>query len=225
MSRRGRARVQPHVSMLSPYLHFGQISPVEIALAVRAAQAPAADRASLPRGTDRAARTGRELRRTDARLRPLCVPAALGAADPRRARRDPRPLVYSYEQLASAERTTVLERGDARDARHRLHAQPHAHVLGQEGPRVVCPPEQALRNLLRLNNTYFHRRARRQLLRQCRLGLRAARPAVAAAADLRQGALHERGRPAAARPTSRRTCSAGAQPRGPTRRSLPRWAS
>ena len=37
---------EPRVSMLSPYLHFGQISPVEIALAVRKASAPLAERDS-----------------------------------------------------------------------------------------------------------------------------------------------------------------------------------
>jgi deoxyribodipyrimidine photo-lyase len=37
---------EPQVSTLSPYLHFGQISPVEIALAVRGAQTDGTDRAS-----------------------------------------------------------------------------------------------------------------------------------------------------------------------------------
>src|SRR6185437_1387736 len=37
---------EPQVSTLSPYLHFGQISPVEIALAVREAKTDANDRAS-----------------------------------------------------------------------------------------------------------------------------------------------------------------------------------
>jgi deoxyribodipyrimidine photo-lyase len=35
-----------HSSMLSPYLHFGQISPVEVALSARGADAPDADRAA-----------------------------------------------------------------------------------------------------------------------------------------------------------------------------------
>lgn len=36
-----------HVSRLSPWLHFGQISPLRIALAVKRARAPAADRAAF----------------------------------------------------------------------------------------------------------------------------------------------------------------------------------
>ena len=49
------------VSHLSPYLHFGQISPVEIALAVRAAKAAATPRTArvLPGGADRPARARR----------------------------------------------------------------------------------------------------------------------------------------------------------------------
>ena len=126
-------------SHMSPYLHFGQISPVEIALAIREARTGDDE--------DRSAYleeliVRRELamnhvfydERYDAYetgpngpARPWTAGAATCGlslhARATRSGRNPRPL---------------LECGHAGDAGDRLHAQPHAHVLGQEDPGVVA---------------------------------------------------------------------------------------
>ena len=126
----------------APICSFGQISPVEMALAaIAAAPAGDVDRASFLEELI----VRRELAHNFVWYRPdydsyACLPrwarASLGqhADDPRatplrragpRGRAHPRPL---------------LQRRDARDAADGLHAQLHADVLGQEDPGMVAEP-------------------------------------------------------------------------------------
>ena len=130
------------VSFLAAYLHFGQISPVEIALRVREPTPLSEDRAAFLEELivrrelainfvhyepdydryDCAARAGRATR-------------SIGIAD------DPRAAPLRRRGArGGGTHDPLLERRDARDARHRLHAQPHADVLGQEDPRMVGEP-------------------------------------------------------------------------------------
>ena len=132
-------------SLLSPYLHFGQISPVEIALrGARRRTGRATTAASYLEELIVRRELSMNFVEFDERYdRYDCLPdwaqttlrahrgdrrEHIYSAGAARARRDPRPL---------------LERGDARDGPHRLHAQLHAHVLGQEDPRVVADARAA----------------------------------------------------------------------------------
>jgi len=182
-------------SHMSPYLHFGQISPVAIALAVRASpEGDADDKAAYleelvvrrelamnhvhyePRYDDLAAvpdwaRKTLDAHRTDAHP-PSLRPGAAGTG---------------------AHARPLLERRHDGDARDRLHAQPHAHVLGQEDRPVVGLARGRLGPCAAPQQQVFPRRARRELLHQRRLAVRPARSPVGAAAGVRQRTLHERG--------------------------------
>jgi deoxyribodipyrimidine photo-lyase len=153
------ARVElgtPHVSTLSPYLHFGQISPVEIALAVREAQAPAADRATF-------------LEELIVR-RELAVNFVNTTSDydkyqslPDWARhslalhaRDPRAHCYTYEELAAAR--THDPYWNAAMQEMLTTGFMHNHMRMYWGKKVLewsVSPEVGYAQLLRLNNTYF----------------------------------------------------------------------
>jgi deoxyribodipyrimidine photo-lyase len=144
------------ISRLSPYLHFGQISPVEVAIAVETASAPAADRSKF--------------------LEELVVRRELAAnfvnanSDyarycglPRWARqtlalhvRDPRDKVYEYSQLADAK--THDPYWNAAMAEMRWTGFLHNHLRMYWGKKVLewsATPQEAYAALLRLNNTYF----------------------------------------------------------------------
>ncbi len=146
------------VSHMSKYLHYGHVSPVYVALEIRRGgkgrenidsyieelimrrelsmnfchYAPEYDSFScLGKGDPQGARQGR------ARVH-LCPRAARGCQDARR----------------------LLERGDEGDASHRLHAQLHEDVLGEEDPGVqpysrgglrddALPEQQVLRDATR----------------------------------------------------------------------------
>ena len=80
----------PYVtSELSAHLHFGQISPLTIALAVAEQRRPAGVHRRLPGRADRPPRAGDQLRGAQSRLRPLAGCPEWGAQDPGRARRRP----------------------------------------------------------------------------------------------------------------------------------------
>ena len=89
----------------------------------------------FPGGADRPPRAGQNFvctrRTTTASIR-----ARAGRGDAGTCTR--RPPTYALHAATSSKRARphdrALERRHARDARHRLHAQPHAHVLGQEDP-------------------------------------------------------------------------------------------
>ncbi len=159
LSRYCAARSLPayaQVSELSPYLHFGQISPVEIALAVRAARAPQADR--------------------DTYLEELIVRRELGvnfvtttadydsyAALPLWARRslelharDARAHLYGFEELAAG--ATHDPYWNAAMCEMRLTGFMHNYMRMYWGKKVLewsASPEEGHATLLRLNNTYF----------------------------------------------------------------------
>jgi deoxyribodipyrimidine photo-lyase len=147
---------QPRVSMLSPYLHFGQISPVEIALAVRDSAAPAADRASFLEELI----VRRELAVNFVSTTPAYDEYA---ALPRWAQRtlaehaaDPRPVIYSYRQLASAQTHDPYWNAAMREMLLTGFMQNHMRMYwGKKVLEWSKTPEQAHENLLRLNNTYF----------------------------------------------------------------------
>jgi deoxyribodipyrimidine photo-lyase len=115
------------VSHMSPYLHFGQLSPLQVALEVQHADAPKEDR--------------------DAYLEELIVRRELACNyvhfTPRYDRFEALPdwargtLTRHAADRRPATYTSLLECRYARDGRNRVHAQLHAHVLGQEVARVV----------------------------------------------------------------------------------------
>ncbi len=159
LSRYCAARSLPafaQVSEMSPYLHFGQISPVEVSLAVRAARAPQADR--------------------DTYLEELIVRRELGVnfvtttrdydsygALPQWARRslelhakDPRPHVYGFEDLAAG--ATHDPYWNAAMQEMRVTGFMHNYMRMYWGKKVLewsATPEEGHAALLRLNNTYF----------------------------------------------------------------------
>ena len=146
----------PHVSTLSPYLHFGQISPVEIALAVRAAQAPAADCASFLEEL---------IVRRELAVNFVNTTTAYDCYEslPDWARRslalharDPREHCYSYEELAAA--GTHDPYWNAAMQEMLATGFMHNHMRMYWGKKVLewsASPEEGYAHLLRLNNTYF----------------------------------------------------------------------
>jgi deoxyribodipyrimidine photo-lyase len=147
---------QAQVSRLSPYLHFGQISPVEIALAVRDAAAPAAERDSFLEELI--------VRRELAVNYVITTPRYdLFEALPEWAQRslnlharDLRPHLYSYEQLAAGR--THDPYWNAAMRQMRLTGFMHNYMRMYWGKKVLewsATPQQAHATLLRLNNSYF----------------------------------------------------------------------
>src|SRR5215207_898500 len=129
------------------------------------------------------------------RLRLLLLPPRLGQRDSERARR--RRAGAPVHSRAARERRDprrVLERGDERDALHRLHAQLHEDLLGQEGPGMERIARGGLRDNTLPQQQVLPRRTRPELVRQPRLGLRPARPGLEGAGGVWHGALHVRWR-------------------------------
>lgn len=142
-------------SHLSPYLHYGQISPVEIALAVRAAG----------QGADRTAYLEELIVR-----RELAINHATFASDydryeglPEWARktlgahaRDPRPHLYSPADFEAGR--THDRYWNAAMLEMRATGYMHNHLRMYWGKKVLewsKSPEAAFETLLRLNNKYF----------------------------------------------------------------------
>jgi deoxyribodipyrimidine photo-lyase len=148
--------IRARISRLSPYLHFGQISPVEIALTVAHACAAASDRAKF--------------------LEELVVRRELAAnfvnaspdysryeGLPSWARRtlaahahDRREHIYDYDQLAGA--ATHDPYWNAAMSEMRRTGFLHNHLRMYWGKKVLewsASPEEGYQVLLRLNNTYF----------------------------------------------------------------------
>ena len=168
---------------------------------VRDGRGPAARRPRrLSRGADRAARAVDEFRRLQPGLRPLRLPARLGAGAPCAIIGTiPREHRYSVRQLERAETHDIHWNTAMREMVHTGFM--HNYMRMYWAKKILEWSQDAGARLprprLQLNNKLFPRRPRRQLLRQRRLGLRPARPALARAAGVRQGALHDRGRPRA----------------------------
>ncbi len=144
------------VSHLSPYLHFGQISPIEIALAVRAAR--------------RRSRASRE-----AYLEELIVRRELAVNfcyyNPQydtfealpdwardtldRHRADPRPYVYSVDQFENAQTHDPYWNAAQRELL--LTGKMHNYMRMYWGKKILewsVSPEEAFRTALYLNNQY-----------------------------------------------------------------------
>ncbi len=154
----GRGRPEAGAaSHMSPYLHFGQISPVAIALAVRAA--PAGD------GEDKEAYieelvVRRELAMNHAHYEPRyddygAAPAwARKTLDAHRA--DPRPYLYTHEQFEQG--LTHDRYWNAAMMEMRETGYMHNHMRMYWGKKIVewsSSPEEAWETALRLNNRYF----------------------------------------------------------------------
>ncbi len=155
--REARARPgEPQVSFLSPYLHFGQISPVEVALAARDAAAAEPERASFLEElivrrelAVNFVATQPDYERYEALPEWAQRSLALHA-------RDRREHLYSYEQLAAARTHDPYWNAAMQEAR--LTGYMHNYMRMYWGKKVLewsATPREAHATLLRLNNTYF----------------------------------------------------------------------
>jgi deoxyribodipyrimidine photo-lyase len=147
---------EPRVSMLSPYLHFGQISPVEVALAVRGARAPAADRDSYLE--ELIVRRELAINFVLTNDRYDCFESLPGWAQRTLAlhARDARAHTYDFEQLAAAR--THDPYWNAAMQEMRLTGFMHNYMRMYWGKKVLewAPtPRLGYATLLRLNNSYF----------------------------------------------------------------------
>jgi deoxyribodipyrimidine photo-lyase len=144
------------VSGLSPYLHFGQISPVEIGLAVREAAAASENRlAYLEELTVR-----RELAINFVNMTPNydgydCLPqwARQSLAEHRHDRREH---IYDFARLAAADTHDPFWNAAMQEML--LTGYMHNHLRMYWGKKVLewsPSPQHAYDTLLRLNNTYF----------------------------------------------------------------------
>jgi deoxyribodipyrimidine photo-lyase len=144
-------------SLLSPYLHFGQISPVEIALAVRDAGkgADADRRAYLEELIVR-----RELAANFVEFEPryddyACLPAwARATLDAHRS--DRRQHVYTRDQLENARTHDRYWNAAMREMRETGYM--HNYMRMYWGKKILewsAEPDAAFRTILHLNNKYF----------------------------------------------------------------------
>ena len=128
-------------SFLSMYLHYGHVSPVEIALQSSSFRRLETQIDDFSRGTDRAARVGLQLRLVRTGLRHILGPARVGTQDHGNHRNDERRNLYTRTELENAETHDRYWNAAMVEMREdRLHAQLHADVLGQEDPRVDGTP-------------------------------------------------------------------------------------
>jgi deoxyribodipyrimidine photo-lyase len=145
-------------SHMSPYLHFGQISPVEIALAVRAAKAGGPE--------DRAAYLEEVVVRRELAMNHVHYTQGYDSYDravPEWARKtlaeqadDPRPHTYTEKELA--EGRTHDTYWNAAQAEMRETGYMHNHLRMYWGKKILewsPSPEEGFRRTLRLNNRYF----------------------------------------------------------------------
>lgn len=145
-----------NISRLSPYLHFGQISPVEIALAVSTAKAPVTDRASfLEELIVRRELAANFVNATGDYDRYDCLPgwARRSLAQHRHDRREH---VYTYQQLATGGTHDAYWNAAMLDMRNGGFL--HNYLRMYWGKKVLewsVTPQEGYRSLLHLNNTYF----------------------------------------------------------------------
>ncbi|MBX9931630.1 MAG: deoxyribodipyrimidine photo-lyase [Methylobacterium sp.] len=159
--RYGTERNRPEAgaaSHMSPYLHFGQVSPVEIALAVRTAQAGGPeDKASYLEELV----VRRELAMNHVHFTPRydsyegALPDWAKAALAEHAG-DPRPYDYSEEDLAEGRTHDIY--WNAAQAEMRVTGYMHNHLRMYWGKKILewsPSPEEGFARTLRLNNRYF----------------------------------------------------------------------
>jgi deoxyribodipyrimidine photo-lyase len=148
--------VQPRISRLSPYLHFGQISPVQIALAVMKARAPQADRTGfLEELIVRRELAANFVDATPNYDRYAALPGWARATLQRHSG-DRRAYVYRYAQLAAG--ATHDPYWNAAMQEMRRSGFLHNYLRMYWGKKVLewsASPEEGHAALLKLNNTYF----------------------------------------------------------------------
>ncbi len=135
-------------SRLSPYLHFGQLGPHTIALAVAESDAACRRPRCIPRRTDRAPRAGDQLRALQSALRlhlQSCEPWAMRTLGRASARPAPQSLLGA-RRWSSAETHDPLWNAAQRQMVERLDARVPADVLGQEDSRMEPVGRACLRN-------------------------------------------------------------------------------
>ena len=147
---------EPQVSMLSPYLHFGQISPVEIALAVQGAAAPRTDQDSfLEELIVRRELAANFVDNTPDYDRYECLPAWAQRTLALHAR-DRRPVTYGYEALVGACTHDPYWNAATREMLATGYMQNHMRMYwGKKVLEWSASPQQGYAQLLRINNTYF----------------------------------------------------------------------
>jgi deoxyribodipyrimidine photo-lyase len=143
-------------SHLAPYLHFGQISPLEIALAVQVATAPPADRSAFLEELV----VRRELAINFVHYHPHYDSYDSVPAWARRTleqhRRDPRPSLYTLEQRENAR--THDPYWNAAQREMTLTGFMHNSMRMYWGKKIIewkRTPEEAFADALYLNNKYF----------------------------------------------------------------------
>ncbi len=146
----------PQVSMLSPFLHFGQISPVEIALAAQGAAAPPGDRDSyLEELIVRRELAANFVDNTPDYDRYECLPSWAQRTLALHAR-DPRPVTYGYEALVGARTHDPYWNAAMRELLVTGYMQNHMRMYwGKKVLEWSATPQQGYAQLLRINNTYF----------------------------------------------------------------------
>jgi deoxyribodipyrimidine photo-lyase len=152
-----RARPEtPHVSHLAMYMHFGQISPLQIALAVQRAAAPAADRnAFLEELIVRRELAHNYVHFTKGYDRYRAVPE-WARATLARHRGDERPYLYTKRQLEDARTHDPYWNAAMREMKYTGYM--HNHMRMYWGKKIIewsRTPEHAFRVALELNNRYF----------------------------------------------------------------------
>lgn len=147
---------EPQVSVLSAYLHFGQISPVEIALAVQGAAAPRVDRDSfLEELIVRRELAANFVDHTPDYDRYECLPAWAQRTLALHAR-DRRPVTYSHEALVGARTHDPYWNAATREMLATGYMQNHMRMYwGKKVLEWSASPQQGYAQLLRINNTYF----------------------------------------------------------------------
>lgn len=144
------------VSALSPYLHFGQISPVEVALAVHEAAAGMDNRASyLEELIVRRELCANFVHRTPDYDRYACLPGWAQRTLAAHAG-DPRPHVYGYERLARADTHDPYWNAAMRELL--TTGFMHNYMRMYWGKKVLewsASPQGGYAALLRLNNTFL----------------------------------------------------------------------
>ncbi len=144
------------VSTLSPYLHFGQISPVEVALAVQRCAAPEEDRASYLEELIVRRELAVNFVTTSARYDQYESLPGWARHSLARHASDPRAHLYGYEQLAAA--ATHDRYWNAAMREMQLSGFMHNYMRMYWGKKVLewsATPKEGYAHLLRLNNSYF----------------------------------------------------------------------
>jgi deoxyribodipyrimidine photo-lyase len=145
-----------HVSHMSKYLHFGQVSPVKVALVARAAKAALPQRDSFLEELI----VRRELAQNFCEFTPrydeyACLPAwARQTLDTHRG--DERPHQYSQQQLEEARTHDPYWNASMREMRYTGYM--HNAMRMYWGKKILewsSTPEHGYRTALTLNNTYF----------------------------------------------------------------------